>query len=228
MLACAASAARPPALRLAQAPAAAGVGPLPAIELQPGETLVAVGSTLAMRARLARRAVGLEVGRPGEVEVLGQDPALLSWPDLLALRSRIGWVPRGGGLLSNLSLFENLVLPLRYHRRAAEPEVRRRAAETAALLGLGEIPPLGPPLAACELVRTVALARALVMEPGLLVLDEPTLDLHPEPALGLWRGLQRALAATGAAALVLAAEADDAEPFAAPCLQLSHPIAEVA
>lgn len=147
-------------------------------ELRPGETLVVHGPVDAGTA-LARAAVGLSRPTSGSVRILGQDPAGPGRAAAAALMARVGYLARSGSLLANLTLRENLLLPLRFHWGPAS--ARGELVATALRrFGLDEAPNVRPEHAPLHVRRRVALARAVLLEPELLVLDHPTDDLEPD------------------------------------------------
>jgi phospholipid/cholesterol/gamma-HCH transport system ATP-binding protein len=175
------------------------------LALKPGERVV-VGGPVEATSGLLRGVMGLEPIRAGEVRLLGAALATLGRAKTEALLERIGYAPRVGALVSNLPLRDNLLLPLRYHRRLATTEIPEAARSAAAAFGLSELPDAIPPVVTVLLRRRVTLARAIVLEPELLVVDDPTEDLDPAAADEIADRLAAAATALGAA--VLAASND--------------------
>ena len=175
------------------------------LEIAPGQAAVLTAPPEVGNAVL-RAVVGLWPAQEGEARVLGEEVRSLPRARAEALLARVGYVPRYGALVSNLSLRENLVLPLRWHRHLGEPEARHEAARAAARFGVDELPAVIPPLASVELRRRVALARAVVLSPEVLVLDDPTEDLDPATATEVAGQLAAAVRALGAAVLATSHE----------------------
>jgi ABC-type transporter Mla maintaining outer membrane lipid asymmetry ATPase subunit MlaF len=148
-------------------------------ELRPGEALVLAGPHEAGTAVL-RSLVGLDPPDSGRARVLGEDPASLPRAAAAALLARVGWYPRAGALIANLTVRENLLLPLRFHRRPSEAEAARAASEALARFGLSEAADVRPEEVASPVRRRVALARATLLDPELLVLDDPLDDLEED------------------------------------------------
>jgi len=145
--------------------------------LHPGESLVLVGPVDAGSAVL-RAVLGIDPPEAGEVRVLGEQPGTLDRVAAAAVLSRVGWVPRSGALLANLTLRENLLLPLQFHRRLDAQETARLTSAALARFGLEEAPEVRPEAATLSVRRRVALARAILLDPDLLVLDDPLDDLE--------------------------------------------------
>jgi ABC-type multidrug transport system ATPase subunit len=151
------------------------------LELGPGELAVLTSGLGGGKSSALRLAVGLETPGTGTVAVCGAPPA--------RMRERIGYVGGEGALLANLSLWDNLVLPLRWLRDPPAAEVERQARDALALFGIDALPAVAPAYAPTNLRRLVALARAMILSPSLLVLDDPTDDFDGESAEEVWRHL---------------------------------------
>jgi phospholipid/cholesterol/gamma-HCH transport system ATP-binding protein len=172
--------------------------------LAAGEAVALVGPAGAGKST----ALGLVVGesRPtrGEVHVFGTNTAHLDQAGLVHLRSRIGFVPQQGALLGNLTLLENLELPLRYHQRADGAHIAEALREACALLEIEpeDIPLCLPGGATQEMRQLVALARSLALRPQVLIVDEPALGLGGNAQREIWRLLATLRERSGIAVLV--------------------------
>lgn len=151
------------------------------LTLSPGERLV-VGGPVEATSGLLRAVMGLDPVVAGAVRILGEELGALSRQRAEEHLSRVGYSPRLGALVSNLPLRDNLLLPLRYHRRLGADEVPPEAHRAARRFGLVELPLAIPPIATVLLRRRVALARATVLDPVVLVIDDPTEELDPAAA----------------------------------------------
>jgi len=152
-----------------------------AFRVHAGETLVLVGPIEAGSAVL-RALVGIDRPDAGRARLLGELPALLPRDDAAALLARVGWHPRSGSLLANLTLRENLLLPLQFHRRPSAAEAARATSAALARFGLEEAADVRPEEVALPVRHRVALARATLLDPELLVLDDPLDDLEEAAA----------------------------------------------
>jgi ABC-type transporter Mla maintaining outer membrane lipid asymmetry ATPase subunit MlaF len=152
-----------------------------ALRLEAPGSLVLVGPVEAASAVL-RALLGVERPDGGVARVLGEDPLALSPARAGELLSRVGFLPRSGSLLANLTLRENLLLPLQFHRRLGAAEMERVTAAALARFGLDDAPEVRPEEVSLPVRRRVALARATLLDPDLLVLDDPLDDLDEEDA----------------------------------------------
>jgi ABC-type multidrug transport system ATPase subunit len=167
-----------------------------ALELLPGELAVLTSGLGGGKSSALRLAVGLESPTTGSVLVCGRPPS--------PSRQRVGYVAGEGALLANLSLYDNLVLPLRWLRDPPAAEIERRAREALALFGIDSLPAVAPAYAPTNLRRLVALARAMILGPSLLVLDDPTDDFDSDSAEEVWNHLADIASAQGLAILAAA------------------------
>jgi phospholipid/cholesterol/gamma-HCH transport system ATP-binding protein len=115
----------------------------------------------------------------GTVQVLGQDVAAMGRKDLFALRRRLGMLFQNGALLTDLDVFENVAFPVREHARLPEPVLRRLVLMKLEAVGLRGAASLMPQELSGGMARRVALARAIVMDPEVLIYDEPFVGLDP-------------------------------------------------
>ncbi len=122
---------------------------------------------------LATYALALERPRTGRVLVFGEDPAQLPRSAALAFRRQVGYLPAGNGLLQNLSLQDNIALPLRFGSDLTEHEISGRIRVMLALLRIADVAEWRPAAASEEQRRRAALARALAFDPDLVILEDP-------------------------------------------------------
>jgi phospholipid/cholesterol/gamma-HCH transport system ATP-binding protein len=113
------------------------------------------------------------------VELFGADVDALSRERLYALRLRVGMLFQNGALLTDLSVFENVAFPVREHARLPESVLRALVLMKLQAVGLRGAAGLMPAELSGGMARRVALARAIVMDPELLIYDEPFVGLDP-------------------------------------------------
>lgn len=122
---------------------------------------------------LAAMVLGLTQPERGRVLVLGEDVARLSRSAVLAFRRRLGYVPAGDGLLQNLTLADNIALPLRFGTGMTQHDIDTRVRLLLALVRLTDAAGRRPADADEEQRRRSSLARALATDPDLVVLEQP-------------------------------------------------------
>jgi phospholipid/cholesterol/gamma-HCH transport system ATP-binding protein len=115
----------------------------------------------------------------GQVIVDGQDVSTLSRPQLYALRQRMGMLFQNGALLTDMTVFENVAFPVREHTKLPEELVRQVVLTKLQTVGLRGAAQLMPHELSGGMARRVALARAMVRDPDLLIYDEPFAGLDP-------------------------------------------------
>ena len=148
------------------------------LSIQHGEAFALLGPNGSGKTRLLRLIMGLDRASAGSIEVLGHDIARLSFAKMQALRASLGMVFQGGSLLHDLSVVENLILPLQQSRHSAAA-LQRAARLIMTQLRLDGLENLRPYELSGGLMRKVELARALIRRPALLLWDELLDELDP-------------------------------------------------
>jgi ABC-type transporter Mla maintaining outer membrane lipid asymmetry ATPase subunit MlaF len=139
-----------------------------------GECVVLLGPNRSGKSLILELCAGLVEPARGTVLVLGRDWSRVQAQDERDLRLRIGTVLQPPGLLSNLTLFNNVALPLRYHRAGlATGEIERLVTDQLGPLGLTPLRDRFPAQLSPGEARCAAIARALVLKPELLLVDDP-------------------------------------------------------
>jgi len=151
------------------------------LRLGRGESYVILGASGSGKSVLLKLLSGLLSAKKGSVEIGGIDLATASKEALQGLRAKMGFVSQDAALISNMSIFDNVALPLRYHTRLGEAEVQARVSEKMALFEVDRRYDRSiPAQVSLGMRKRAALVRALVLEPELLFLDEPALGLGGE------------------------------------------------
>jgi phospholipid/cholesterol/gamma-HCH transport system ATP-binding protein len=115
----------------------------------------------------------------GHIEVDGIDIAKLNQRDLFRLRQRIGMLFQNGALLTDYNVFENVAFPLREHTKLPNRLIRHIVLTKLHAVGLRGAADMTPAELSGGMARRVALARAMVMDPDILIYDEPFVGLDP-------------------------------------------------
>jgi phospholipid/cholesterol/gamma-HCH transport system ATP-binding protein len=111
--------------------------------------------------------------------VAGQDITAFSERELFKVRDRIGMLFQGGALLDSMTVFENVALPLREHTRLSDADIQAEVDRRLVAVGLAEEGHLYPRELSGGMSRRAALARAIVTDPEILLVDEPFSGLDP-------------------------------------------------
>jgi phospholipid/cholesterol/gamma-HCH transport system ATP-binding protein len=115
----------------------------------------------------------------GSVEVNGQLMSSLSLRKLYKCREDIGVLLQDGALFTDLTVFENVATPLREHTQLSEQEINERVTDKLKSVGLGGSEELMPSSLSGGMARRVALARAVILNPKIVLFDEPLTGLDP-------------------------------------------------
>jgi phospholipid/cholesterol/gamma-HCH transport system ATP-binding protein len=177
------------------------------LRLSRGEALFVVGGSGSGKSLLLRICAGLIYPDEGSVSLGGLDWKAAPPGEVQELRARIGFVFQDSALISNMAIYDNIALPIRYHKKWTEAEIRARVEEKLDLFGVDRSLDASIPwLLSREMRKRAALARALVLEPEFLLLDQPTDGLEREIAQDLSRIIREYQRRTGACLLEVGSE----------------------
>ncbi|HEY7960870.1 MAG TPA: ATP-binding cassette domain-containing protein [Solirubrobacteraceae bacterium] len=146
----------------------------------PDQTItVVLGPSGTGKSVLIKHLIGLMFPDSGDVIVKGQSVPSLTMPALLALRRRVGVLFQDGALFGSMSVFDNVAFPLRQHTDMSEAQISEVVRQRLADVGLSEAIDDAPSQLSGGMRKRAGFARALVMEPDIVIFDEPDSGLDP-------------------------------------------------
>lgn len=157
-----------------------------------GQVVAMMGGSGSGKTTLLRAATGQITAQRGVISVFGTDIAKAKGENLRELRQRMGVLFQQGALFTDLNVFENVAFPLREHTQVSESQVTERVLDKLDAVGLRAAAHLKISEISGGMARRVALARAIVLEPELILYDEPFAGLDPI-SLGITAQLIRTL-----------------------------------
>lgn len=149
------------------------------LEMFTGENLVLMGKSGSGKSVMIKCMVGLMEPDSGEIEVLGKDILKLKHHEMDELRAEIGFLFQGSALYDSMTVQENLEFPLRRHIQRADKDTDLLVQEALENVGLAHTRDLMPSELSGGMQRRIALARALILKPKIILYDEPTTGLDP-------------------------------------------------
>ncbi len=150
------------------------------LEVHEGENLVVLGRSGTGKSVLIKCMVGLLTADSGEIEVLGEDVTRLNRREMDQMRQRIGFSFQGSALYDSMSVRENLEFPLRRNRRdMTKAEIDEAVEEALTNVGLINAIDLFPAELSGGMKKRVGVARTLILNPSIMLYDEPTAGLDP-------------------------------------------------
>jgi phospholipid/cholesterol/gamma-HCH transport system ATP-binding protein len=169
------------------------------MDIPRGKITAIMGPSGTGKTTLLKHITGQMRGDAGEVWVDGQNVPALSRDKLFELRERIGYLFQNSALLTDFDVFENVAFPLRQHTQLPEVLIRNIVLTKLQAVGLRGAAGLMPSELSGGMARRVALARAIVFDPMLILYDEPFVGLDPialNQVLKLIRTLNQTLGIT--------------------------------
>ena len=156
------------------------------LEIGKGEVIALIGGSGSGKSVLLKHVVGLMKPDRGRVIVDGEDIGMLGTRGLRALRDRLGFLFQGGALFDSLTVLENVAFPLKEKTSMSDEMVRKKALEELEHVGLSGSEHKYLSQISGGMVKRAAIARALVMEPEIMLFDEPTTGLDPQVRHLIW------------------------------------------
>ena len=161
------------------------------LSIYEGKTTVIVGASGQGKSVTLKHMLGLMWADRGQVLINGQDIAKMKKRTLHDTRSRFGVLFQGGALFDSMTVFENVAMPLRERTKFSEKDIRMRVLEKLDMVELKDIENKFPGQLSGGMKKRVGLARALVLNPENVFLDEPTTGLDVKMSKEIYRIIHR-------------------------------------
>ncbi|VAW74616.1 ABC transporter, ATP-binding protein (cluster 9, phospholipid) [hydrothermal vent metagenome] len=155
------------------------------LSVDAGEIMVIMGGSGSGKSTLLRYMLGLHEADAGEIRLFGKDIGELSGREWTNIRKRIGVSFQGGALFNSMNVGENVRMPLREHTALDENTMKIMSRIKLEVVNLAGYEHLMPAQLSGGMIKRAALARAIVMDPGILFFDEPSAGLDPVVAADL-------------------------------------------
>jgi len=169
------------------------------LSIREGEVITILGGSGVGKSVLLKLITGLEKPDRGRILVYGKDIVRMDEEGLIPIRRKMGMLFQGAALFDSLTAGENVAYPIREHFNLPEQEIQRRVREKLRLVGLEGVEDKMPAELSGGMKKRVALARAIAIDPEIILYDEPTTGLDPANAkriVQLIAELQKALRTT--------------------------------
>lgn len=150
-----------------------------ALEVHRGETVAVMGRSGTGKSVLLKLLIGLEAPDSGTICIQGKEVGKLNGGELNEVRKKIGFLFQQAALYDSLSIEQNVMFPMMRHSRKPQAEQKQRARELLSSLGMDKDLDKLPSQISGGMQKRVGLARALALDPEILLFDEPTSGLDP-------------------------------------------------
>ncbi len=177
------------------------------MELYAGENLVIMGKSGSGKSVMIKCVMGLMQPDQGEIEIMGLNVLDMEQQELDHLRKQIGFLFQGSALYDSMTVRENLEFPLR-KQRMPQSEKDRLVMEALESVGLEHAVELMPSELSGGMKRRIALARAIILHPKIIIYDEPTTGLDPITAKEIIQLMRNIQQKHGSAALIITHDVD--------------------
>ena len=177
------------------------------MELQVGENLVIMGKSGSGKSVMIKCLMGLMQPDKGKIEIMGLNVLEMEQQDLDQLRKQIGFLFQGSALYDSMTVRENLEFPLR-KQKMPQSEKDELVYEALDSVGLEHALELMPDELSGGMKRRIALARAIILHPRIIIYDEPTTGLDPITAKEIIQLMREIQKKHGSAALIITHDVD--------------------
>jgi phospholipid/cholesterol/gamma-HCH transport system ATP-binding protein len=184
------------------------------LQVKKGRITAVMGPSGTGKSTLLRLITAQNRPTSGQVTVWGRDVATLRSSEVYAMRQRMGMLFQNGALLTDMDVFENVAFPVREHTDLTEPLIRELVLTKLHAVGLRGAARLMPTELSGGMARRVALARAIVMDPDLLIYDEPFVGLDPISMGVIVRLIQNMNEALGITSIVVSHDVQELSAIA--------------
>ena len=192
------------------------------LSIKRGEITAIMGPSGTGKTTLLRLITRQLIPQQGAIYIDGIDIANLSQRELYQLRQRFGMLFQNGALLTDLSVFENVAFPLREHTKLSQRLIRHIVLTKLHAVGLRGAAGMMPSELSGGMARRVALARAMVMDPDILIYDEPFVGLDPISMGVIVRLVRRMNDALGITSIIVSHDVEEIATVADRSFLLSH------
>jgi phospholipid/cholesterol/gamma-HCH transport system ATP-binding protein len=180
------------------------------LEIQPGEIMVIMGPSGCGKSTLLRLLIGLLKPTSGEIWVDGQEIGQMSEDELNEVRKKMGMVFQYSALFDFLSVGENVAFGLRQHTDMTDEDIMKTVSRRLKMVGLADYENVMPSELSGGMKKRVSLARAIAVDPSIVLYDEPTAGLDPIMATVIDRLIASCRARLGITSVVVTHHMDSA------------------
>jgi phospholipid/cholesterol/gamma-HCH transport system ATP-binding protein len=173
------------------------------LKVERGEVFFIIGTSGVGKSVTIKHLIGLLKPDSGEILLDGKPVHDLAEKDYYPIRKRCGMVFQSSTLFDSLTVLENVILPLRKHRKMREKKAEKEALELLDTVGMTEFASQYPAALGDGMRKRVAIARTLTMKPEYVLFDEPTTGLDPVSARRVDQLIRRLSDETGATSIVV-------------------------
>ncbi len=177
------------------------------ISIVEGKTTVIVGASGQGKSVLLKHMLGLLLADSGQVLLYGKDIKKMKKKELWRLRAEIGVLFQSSALFDSMTVYDNVALPLRERTKLSESEIKKRVEEKLLLMDLEGVDNKYPAQLSGGMRKRVGLARALIMDPRVVFLDEPTTGLDVKKSKEIYRLFFKSQSQLGYTAVIVSHDA---------------------